>query len=84
MIRSTNFEQNDFNNLKYLNKHSFEFLKKTKVYSNDILMNKIANPGKAYLMPEMNKPVSLGMNLFLIRINNKSSPVFLFYYLRYK
>jgi type I restriction enzyme S subunit len=28
------------------------------------LMNKIANAGSVYLMPKLNKPVSLAMNLF--------------------
>lgn len=71
MIRTTNFEQNDFSlkSFKYINEHAYNFLSKTKVYQNDILMNKIANAGSVYLMPKLNKPVSLAMNLFLIRFN---------------
>lgn len=69
MIRTTNFEANDFtNNLIYIDEHAYEFLKKSKVYTSDLIMNKIANPGTVYFMPNLSKPVSLGMNLFLIRI----------------
>ncbi|WP_220384618.1 restriction endonuclease subunit S domain-containing protein, partial [Klebsiella pneumoniae] len=54
MIRTTNFEQEDFsNNVKYISKHAYEFLAKSKVYTNDIIMNKIANAGSSYLMPDL-------------------------------
>lgn len=84
MIRTTNFEANDFtNNLIYIDEHAYEFLKKSKVYASDLIMNKIANPGTVYFMPEISKPVSLGMNLFLIRINpKKANPYFVYAYLR--
>lgn len=84
MIRTTNFEANDFtNNLIYIDEHAYEFLKKSKVYASDLIMNKIANPGTVYFMPEISKPVSLGMNLFLIRINpKKANPYFIYAYLR--
>ena len=72
MIRTLNFERSDFKDqLIYLNKTEYEYLSKTKVYPDDILMNKIANPGTVYLMPDLKKPVSLAMNLFLIRFNSK-------------
>jgi type I restriction enzyme S subunit len=82
MIRTTNLQRDDFKDLIYLSKLSYEFLKKSKVYANDILMNKIANPGVSYLMPELHLPVSLGMNLFLIRMLNDVSAKYIFYYLR--
>ena len=84
MIRTTNFEANDFtNNLIYIDEHAYEYLKKSKVYASDLIMNKIANPGTVYFMPEISKPVSLGMNLFLIRINTKkANPYFIYAYLR--
>ena len=33
-------------------------------------MNKIANPGSVYIMPDLKQPVSLAMNLFLIRFKS--------------
>lgn len=84
MIRTTNFENNDFNNsVKYINEHAYNFLEKSKVYPNDLIMNKIANAGSVYLMPDLQRPVSLAMNLFLIRINeNLANPVYVYLYLK--
>ncbi len=85
MIRTTNFEQNDFDNdVKYITRKAFSFLSKSVVYPSDILMNKIANPGVSYLMPDLGVPVSLGMNLFLIRLKEGISPKFIHEYLCFK
>ena len=84
MIRTTNFEQNDFkSNLKYINKNAYEFLSKSKVYPKDIIMNKIANAGSSYFMPDLNTKVSLAMNLFLLRANTDLvNPAYLYIYLK--
>ena len=84
MVRTTNFENNDFNDsVKYINEHAYNFLEKSKVYPNDLIMNKIANAGSIYLMPDLQRPVSLAMNLFLIRINEKlANPVYVYLYLK--
>ncbi len=79
IIRTTNFENNDFkNDLIYINKKAYEFLSKSKVFAGDILVNKIANAGTAYFMPKLNQPVSLGMNLFLLRIKPNYNNFFIF------
>jgi type I restriction enzyme S subunit len=84
MIRTLNFEQNDFfDNLIYVNKKSFDYLNKSEVFPNDILMNKIANPGSVYLMPNLNRKVTCGMNLFLIRFNEKVNQSYMYYNMKY-
>lgn len=84
MIRTLNFESNDFkSNLIYLNEIEYNYLSKTKVFSYDIIMNKIANPGSVYLMPKLDKPVSLAMNLFLIRFNKKVDQRFMYYLMKF-
>jgi type I restriction enzyme S subunit len=84
MIRTTNFEKNDFTtDLKYITKSAYDFLQKSKVQSGDILMNKIANAGSVYYMPDLHRPVSLAMNLFLIRTDKKyTDQRYIYYYLK--
>lgn len=69
MVRSTDFEKNFTNNLKYIDKHAYEFLSKSKVFGGEIIISKIGNAGKVYLMPSIDRPCSLAMNLFLLRTN---------------
>ncbi len=74
MVRSTDLEKSDFiTNVKYVSEHSYNFLEKSKLFGGEILINKIGNPGRVYMMPKLNKPVSLGMNLFMLRLSNKSN-----------
>lgn len=84
MVRTTNFEQNNFtDSLRYVDKSAYEFLEKSKVYPNDIIMNKIANAGSVYLMPDLKRPVSLAMNLFLLRMKPTVNQRYVYYYLKH-
>lgn len=83
MVRTLNFEAGDFdNNLIYINKEEYNYLSKSKVYPNDIVMNKIANAGSVYIMPDLNQPVSLAMNLFLIRFKKTLDQRFMYYLMK--
>lgn len=83
MVRTTDLENNEFeNNVKYITKEAYEFLKKSKVFGGEIIINKIGSAGNVYLMPNLNRPVSLGMNQFLLRLDsNKANNVFVYYFL---
>ncbi len=84
MIRATNFEKKDFSkDLKYINEHAYNFLSKTKLYGGEILVGKIGNAGKIYLMPDLKRKASLAMNLFAIRVDQKNIlSKFLYYQLK--
>lgn len=84
MIRTMNCEREDYeDDLIYLDEKEYNFLSKSKVYPNDVLMNKIANAGSVYIMPDLGRPVSLAMNLFLMRFDNKIDPRFMYYNMKH-
>ncbi len=73
MIRSTDLEQSDFKtDVRYISESAYNYLSKTKLEGGEILINKIGNPGRVYIMPKLNRPSTLGMNLFMIRLKSKS------------
>lgn len=73
MVRTTDLEKKDYvNNVKYVSHHSYNFLEKSKVFGGELLINKIGSPGRVYIMPNLGIPVSLGMNLFMLRISKES------------
>ncbi|MDO6783401.1 restriction endonuclease subunit S [Neptunomonas phycophila] len=86
MVRTTDLEKNNFTEgVKYITKEAYDFLTKTKVHGNEIIVNKIGSAGKVYLMPILNRPVSLAMNQFMIRLNEKVVlPEFMYYLLTSK
>ncbi|HAT2066832.1 TPA: restriction endonuclease subunit S [Legionella pneumophila] len=81
MVRTADLEEENYTkDVKYIDEHAYNYLSKSKVFGGEILINKIGSAGKVYLMPELGRPVSLGMNLFLIRTNSNLSTYFLYAY----
>ena len=82
MIRTVDFETDNFeNNVKYVSENAYNFLNKTKLYGGEIIINKIGNAGRVYFMPYLNRKVSLGMNQFMMRANDKINNYFLYIFL---
>ena len=85
MIRSIDLETDNFDiNVRYVSEKAYKFLKKTKIFGREILIDKIGNTGAVYLMPKLNKPVTLGMNLFMLRLKEEIDPEFLYVFLNSK
>lgn len=82
MIRSTNFEKNNFDSLMiYINEHAYNYMDRSKLFGNEILISKIGNAGSVYLMPFLNRPASLAMNLFAIRIESEIIAKYIYFHL---
>lgn len=80
MIRTVNLNKNDFKkNLKFVSEETYNLFKKTKVYGGEIIMNKIGSAGEFWLMPNLNRPVSLGLNQLMMKFNNLDK-IFFYYY----
>ena len=81
MVRTTDLESGDMTSIKYIDKRAYELLSKSKIFGNEIIMNKIGSAGKIYLMPKIAMPASLGRNAFMFRFDERINVVFLFYLL---
>lgn len=86
MVRTTDLENNNYvHNVKYISKKSYVFLSKTKVFGGELIINKIGTPGRTFLMPKLDMPCSLGMNLFMLKVKeNTISETFIWAYLNTK
>jgi len=82
MVRTTDLENNNYtNDVNYIDEHAYNFLSKSKVFGGEIIINKIGSAGKIYLMPKLDRPVSLGMNAFLLRFKDGVNVNFIYYLL---
>lgn len=85
MVRTTDLEKNDFvNDVIYVSETAYNFLEKSKVFGGEIIINKIGSAGKVFLMPHLNKPVTLGMNAFLLRFKAILNNIFVYFLLKSK
>lgn len=82
MVRTTDLENRNFSDgCNYISQEAYEFLEKSKVYGGEIIVNKIGSAGRVYLMPNLGRPVSLGMNAFLLRFKENLNNIFAYYFL---
>lgn len=78
-IRNTDLKNNFKSNIKYVNKHSYEYLKKTKLYGGEVIISNVGDVGSVYLCPHYEIPMTLGNNVILVNSLNKDK--FYNYYL---
>lgn len=82
MVRFTNFTKNDFtDDVKYISKEAYNFFKKSQIFGGELIICKIGSAGQNYVMPYLNRPVSLGLNQIMVRIKDNILMPFLYHYL---
>lgn len=81
LIRLTDYTNNWNGKYKYVSKNAYEFLQKSKVYPGDLIISNVGDPGKLFIVPDLNMPMTLGPNSILIR--SKTSDVSIDYLAKY-
>ena len=76
-IRNTDLKSKCFE--KFVNKHSYDFLKKSSLYGNEIIISNVGDVGSVFLCPFLDKPMTLGNNMILVKSNNDA--IYLNFYL---
>ena len=85
MVRTTDLEKNNFEkDVISISKEAYDYLEKTKVFGGEMIINKIGSAGKVYMMPSLNRPVSLGMNAFMLRFKSSLNSDFIYFLLKTK
>jgi len=68
-------------NFKYVSKDAYEFLRKSSLIPGDLVMSNVGQPGKAFIVPDLGQPMTLGPNSVLIRCSGpEGTNRFLYYY----
>ena len=82
-VRATDLENNSpLDKVKYTDKESYDFLKKTALYGDEVLMAKRGNIGNVYYFKSKTKYATLGPNCYLLKTNNKIDNYFLYSYFK--
>ncbi|MBY3608640.1 restriction endonuclease subunit S [Enterococcus faecium] len=80
MIRLQDASNNWSGPWLYTDKQGFDFLSKSTVYKDDILMSDRGTIGKFFLVPQLDKPMTLSSNAVLLR-STKNDNNFIYYML---
>lgn len=81
LIRTTDFRHNFKKDLIYVDKHAYDFLNNSNLFGGELILPNIgASIGKVFIVPKLDKLMTLGPNAVLIRIENDLLRKWLFFY----
>ncbi|RYZ84687.1 MAG: restriction endonuclease subunit S [Proteobacteria bacterium] len=81
-VRATDLENNsDLGKVKFVDKHSYEYLRKTTLFGGELLIAKRGEIGKIFFFEQKeNLPATVAPNLYLLKMNKKAVPKFFYYF----
>jgi len=74
-IRNTDLKSGTFE--VFVDEHSYNFLSKSTLYGGEIIISNVGDVGSVFLCPKLDKPMTLGNNIIMLRPEQKN----LYYYL---
>lgn len=77
-IRNTDLKS-DFSTKVYVTEHSYNFLKKTKLFGGEVIISSVGDVGSVFRCPRFNYPMTLGNNVIMLKSNFN-----LYFYLFFK
>lgn len=80
-VRNTDLKVNFSKDRKYVDKHSYEFLNKSKLFGRELIISNVGDVGSVYLCPTYKFPMTLGSNV--IMLDSRETKVNYNYYLYY-
>ena len=70
-VRTVDFANNFKGDLSYIDKESYDFLEKSKLYGGELMLSNIgASIGKVFKVPHLDIPMSLAPNAIILRFFN--------------
>lgn len=80
-VRTTDYTGGFTGNLKYTDKASFDFLKKSRLYGDEVIISNVGNTGTVFRPPVwLRMPMTLGSNA--VALLSKDKTEFLYHYFR--
>ncbi|RDG05324.1 type I R/M system specificity subunit [Limosilactobacillus fermentum] len=80
LIRLADYRNQFKGPFQYIDKHGYDYLKKTKLYGNEIVISNVgAHLGTVFRVPKLHLPMSLGPNSIVI--STKYNDDYYYYYL---
>lgn len=80
-IRNTDLKSDSYN--VYVDNHSYEFLAKSKLFGGEIIISNVGDVGSVFLCPSLNKPMTLGNNIIMLRPDDEKLRLYLYIWFKH-
>lgn len=79
-IRNTDLKVNFFS--VFVDEHSYKFLSKSRLFGGEIIISNVGDVGSVFLCPTLDKPMTLGNNIIMVRPQKDCLTSFLYLFFR--
>ncbi|MBR1626990.1 MAG: restriction endonuclease subunit S [Bacteroidales bacterium] len=80
LVKTQDFSTNFSTNLTYIDKSSYEYLSKSKLYGGELMLSNIgASIGKVFIIPNLDRPMSIAPNSIIVKCLNPLMTTFFKY-----
>lgn len=80
-IRNTDLKSGLFE--VFVDKHSYRFLSKSTLYGREIIISNVGDVGSVFLCPILNKPMTLGNNIIMLRSEQDNLKYYLYIWFKW-
>lgn len=80
-IRNTDLKSGNFG--VFVNKHSYDFLAKSALFGNEIIISNVGDVGSVFLCPILDKPMTLGNNMIMVRPQDTSLNYYIYMWFKW-
>ena len=70
LVRTTDLDKKIFTPARFTDKKGYEFLSKTSLFGNEIVMANVGSIGKVFRVPNYDKPMTLAPNTYVLKFND--------------
>lgn len=70
LVRTTDLDKKIFTPARFTDKRGYEFLSKTSLFGNEIVMANVGSIGKVFRVPNYDKPMTLAPNTYVLKFND--------------
>lgn len=80
-IRNTDLKSGTFE--VFVDEHSYNFLSKSTLYGGEIIISNVGDVGSVFLCPKLNKPMTLGNNIIMLRPEQANLQYYLYIWFKW-
>ncbi len=76
-IRNVDLKVKSFT--RFVNKHSYEFLSKSKLEGGEVIISNVGDVGSVFLCPKLDGPMTLGNNMIMLKSLKHNNYLYLYF-----
>ena len=79
MVKTQDFQNRFTKDLTFTDKQGYDFLENSNLFGGELVLSNVGSIGKIFIVPKLNKPMTLAPNAIMIRLFNEKHLIWIYY-----